>query len=257
MTAILVSYRRDASAPGARRLADALAAACGATAVLHDREVPAGSDFSDVLHRAIDAAAALLVVIGRDWVSAADGPAGRGAWAATDAVRTQIEAAFAQGKPVIPVLLDGAELPTAEILPQSIRRLADARPARVTRRGWDTEVGQLVERLRGLCARAGDTAAPRLAGVLRELDACIANEAAPRRRPHIVPPRMPPTTTQRALRGLRRPLAGLLAVTVVAGLLYLGLRWFGDEATRHALDTAEARLSVAWQGLKGRLAPPR
>ena len=260
MAGIFVSYRRDDSQGFAGRLADDLSELLGADRVFRDVEIPAGSDFSDVLHRAIAASDALLVVIGRDWADFSDQGFGRRLLEPTDWVRTEIEAAFAQGKQVIPVLVAGAVMPAADALPNSIARLVRLQAATMSDRHWDTEVEDLADRLRVLCpALAEDVSAPQRAGespaeVLHDLGERLLDEVVSRRRPRIQPPSLPPTLFQGLLRATGRGLRKLLSVAVVLGLVYAGMRLFGDESVLRGLDTFEARLQIGWERLQGYIA---
>ncbi len=61
MSGIFISYRRDDTQGFAGRLAHDLSRALGPEQVFSDIEIPFGSDFGEVLHRAIAASDALLV----------------------------------------------------------------------------------------------------------------------------------------------------------------------------------------------------
>jgi len=253
---IFVSYRRDDSQGFAGRLADDLSEVLGPDRVFRDIEIPAGSDFTDVLHRAIAASDALLVVIGRHWAAgSAEGYESR-LFEPTDWVRTEIEAALAQGKQVIPVLVAGATMPAASSLPVSIQRLARMQAASMSDRHWDVEVGELADRLRSICPSLRHAPArPRKKGespaeVLKELGERVIDEVASRRRPRIRRPSLSPTMTQHFLHGLGRALGKVLSIGFVLALVYVGIRLFGDEALLGHLDALEARLLIGWERLQ-------
>ncbi|MGB5452956.1 MAG: toll/interleukin-1 receptor domain-containing protein, partial [Sedimenticolaceae bacterium] len=146
MAGIFVSYRRDDSQGFAGRLADDLIEVLGRDRVFRDIEIPIGSDFTDVLQRAISASDALLVVIGRHWAAGSEKGYESRLFEPTDWVRTEIEAAFAQGKQVIPVLVGGATMPPPASLPESIQRLTRMQAASMSDRHWDTEIRELADR---------------------------------------------------------------------------------------------------------------
>ena len=108
MTGIFVSYRRDDSQGFAGRLTDDLSDMLGSDSVFRDIEIPFGSDFTDILHRAIAASDILLVVIGRHWAADSDQGYESRLFEPADWVRIEIEAALAQGKQVVPVRVGGA-----------------------------------------------------------------------------------------------------------------------------------------------------
>lgn len=120
MQRIFLSYAPTIG-PLARRLYDALAAAFGADALLGlPRDVPPGVDRRDDALRRVAAAQAVLVVIGRTWLNDLAAP--------SDLQRLCIEAALAQSKLVIPVLVGGAFMPEPQHLPLPLQPLAFRQP---------------------------------------------------------------------------------------------------------------------------------
>jgi len=257
MAGIIVSYRRDDNRDAAVRLAEELGELLGPDRVALDVEIPADSDFSDLLHRAVAASEGLLVVIGPRWAALSDPGYGPRLFEPTDAVRTQMEAAFAQGKPVIPVLLGGARMPAADGLPHSIARLTRLLATDLSDGRWDTGLEDLADRLRQLCPTLADERPVTQRGgespadVFSELSARLVDETAPRRRPRIEPPTLPPTTLQRLLAAAGRVLKWLLWSALVIGLVYAGLRLLGTEPVLRGLDAFEAWLQAAWGRLQG------
>lgn len=253
MSGVFVSYRRDDSQGFAGRLADDLDALLGDDRVFRDIEIPIGSDFTDVLHRAIAVSDVLLVVIGRHWAAASTRGFRSRLFEKTDWVRAEIEAAFAQGKHVIPVLVGGAAMPVSQDLPDSIQQLARYQAAELSDRHWDAEVGDLADRLRGLVPGLAHDRSVASEGspaeVLRELGERVIDEVVSRRRPTLSPPRLSPSLGRRALRSLGRGIRKLLTVVTVLAAIYIGIRLFGDESTLRSLDAFDARLQVAWERL--------
>jgi TIR domain-containing protein len=79
-----------------------------------------GDDFVDVLKTQVIATDVLLVVIGPRWADLLAARHGD----PDDFVAIEIKAALDQGKRVIPVLVGGASMPRADVLPEEIRPLA-------------------------------------------------------------------------------------------------------------------------------------
>lgn len=263
MSGIFISYRRDDTQGYAGRLAHELSRALGPDRVFSDIEIPTGSDFGDVLHRAIAASDALLVVIGRRW--AADAGEGRPPrlFDPDDWVRTEIEAALAQDKLIIPVLVGGAAMPTAATLPESIRPMTRLQAASFDDRHWDADLAALIMRLRTLLPDLGETpdrppgeaqppgANDSLAQVLREIAQRVLDESraghAERTQPRPATTRAGPV--QGVLRALLRALSRTAKILLTLALIYAGLRLFGDDSLLRQLDALELRLSIAWQRL--------
>jgi len=124
MSDIFLSYRRDDSRSATGRLADGLQAVFGAERVFRDLDsIAPGLDFQASLERAIGGASVMLVVVGPRWADMRNAQGRRRLDDPQDVVRREIEAALAAGLPVIPVLVEGAAMPSAALLPASLAGL--------------------------------------------------------------------------------------------------------------------------------------
>ena len=252
MAGVFVSYRRDDSQGFAGRLADDLGERLGKDRVFRDMEIPIGSDFSDVLHRAIAASDLLLVIIGRRWIGdAVDGYPSR-LFEPADWVRTEIEAAFQQGKQVVPILVGGAQMPAQDQLPDSIGRLASLQAAEISDRRWNDDVDQLADRLRSLCPglegnRPDHSQEESLARVLGELGERVIDEVQARRRPDFSTTVSASTITERLLNRIWRGVRKLVGTALLLLAVYVGIRLFGDASLLSTLDAFEARLQIGWE----------
>ncbi len=122
---IFISYRREDSAGEAGRLAEHLVRRFGADRVFIDIDTIApGADFVDELGRALNGTAVVLVVIGRQWLSASNADGSRRLDDPNDFVRREIETALAKGTRVIPVLVQNVTMPPASALPSALSALA-------------------------------------------------------------------------------------------------------------------------------------
>lgn len=117
---IILSYRRDDSAGVTGRIFDRLVQEFGADRVFMDIDsMPAGVDFHDHLQEILADCGALLVVVGKSWRSQRKGQPAR-IMDPDDWVRIEVETALERGIPVVPLLIDGASLPTRDQLPESL-----------------------------------------------------------------------------------------------------------------------------------------
>lgn len=122
---IFVSYRRDDSASETGRICDRLIAEFGSDSVFTDVDsIPIGVDFREHLSDTIEQCHIMLVVIGDDWVNARNEQSDKRLNLSNDFVRLEIETALTSGIPIIPVLVGGSTMPTADELPLSIQHLA-------------------------------------------------------------------------------------------------------------------------------------
>jgi TIR domain-containing protein len=121
---IFISYRREETAYPAGWLYDRLADRFGSDQVFKDVDsIQLGDDFVDVITRAVGACDVLLAVIGREWLTITDARGRRRLDNPNGFVRLEIEAALTRNVRVIPILVDGASMPDAAELPESLARL--------------------------------------------------------------------------------------------------------------------------------------
>lgn len=97
---------------------------------LATRSIGPGDDFAEAILSAVRSAAAVVAVIGPEW-SGAPGPR-RPYGGVDDWVRLELAEAFAAGVRVVPVLVDGADLPVAAELPPELAPLTRCQAFRVT-----------------------------------------------------------------------------------------------------------------------------
>lgn len=120
---VFISYRRDDTAHVAGRLYDRLVDRFGSAAVFKDVDsIPAGVDFRMALHNAVKQARVVVVLIGPRFDGGSTDGVNR-LTEPTDFVRIELESALSQGIPVIPVLVDGGRMLSADKLPASLQDL--------------------------------------------------------------------------------------------------------------------------------------
>ena len=159
MSQIFISYRREDSAGHTGRLRDALSAEFGAARIFRDLDTIApGDDFVQAISRGVASCAVFLAVIGRNWLAAADRDGRRRLDTPADHVRTELTEALQRGVRVIPVLVQGAAMPQASDLPDSLKPLADRNAIALDDDDWPSDVQRLVQTIRH---DLGGSAAPR------------------------------------------------------------------------------------------------
>jgi hypothetical protein len=153
---VFISYRRTDAPSASRQLAEALKLRFGSGEVFLDtRDVPAGSEWRRDAVRRVQDADVVLAVIGPHWVGVARERVHRSKLDPTveDVVRLEIETAFREGRIVIPVLVDDAEMPPREALPRPFRPLADVQAQVLHHASWDRDVAALGEALAHVAER--------------------------------------------------------------------------------------------------------
>ena len=125
MKRIFISYRRQDSGAFTGRIYDQLKQHFGERNVFRDvYNIPAGSDFREVLNKEVAQCDIFLAMIGRQWVGITDAQGRQRLNDPNDFVRIEVELALSNPNVlVIPVLVDNAEMPAVEDLPQSLQPL--------------------------------------------------------------------------------------------------------------------------------------
>ncbi|MEL6569126.1 MAG: toll/interleukin-1 receptor domain-containing protein [Pseudomonadota bacterium] len=141
MSGVFISYRRDDAAASAGRLFDHLSARLGREEVFMDVDgIEIGVDFHQVISEKVAACDALIAIIGPRWLSERLKDEG-------DFVRIEIAAALERDVRVVPVLLDGAVMPSSEQLPQELKPLARRNAATLSHMRFVEDAGRLAEAL--------------------------------------------------------------------------------------------------------------
>ena len=196
---IFISYRRDDSAPYARLISDALCARFGEQAIFRDIDtIRPGTNFVEAIEEAVSSCDALVVVIGKDWVTISDSKGQRRLDDLEDYVRREVLAGLRRDDVlVVPVLVEGARMPGKDELPPELVPLSLHMALELTDAGWDDQVNRLVQ-------------------VLTE--AIGPEVAAPSTTSSVAPPSAPPVAPPTGSRSLSW-IAGALAGACVALLL--------------------------------------
>ena len=127
MYSVVLNYRREDSAGSTGRIYDRLAGQVGSDQVVKDIALQGpGTIITDEIERVVSEAKLIFVIIGRRWLTPVNGQ--RRIDRADDPVRFEIETAIAKGITIVPVLVDGATMPTVEELPVSIAAIARITP---------------------------------------------------------------------------------------------------------------------------------
>jgi hypothetical protein len=114
MSGVFISYRRDDSAPEARRLFERLAARFGSHRVFIDAvTLEPGQDFAVAIREKVAFCNALVAVIGPEWLETRTPDGRRRLDDPDDRVRVEIASALSEKIHVIPALFNGAALPDA------------------------------------------------------------------------------------------------------------------------------------------------
>lgn len=156
---VFINYRREDTAQAAGRIYDRLAQAFGREAIFMDIDkIPYGNDFTTHIRDQFNSCKIVVALIGPKWLSARRGWrffSKRRIDESVDWVRTELELALSKSTPIIPVLVDGAQMPSPNKLPASISALASRNALGVRHEHFLSDVDALV----GSIGNALDSAA--------------------------------------------------------------------------------------------------
>jgi hypothetical protein len=151
MSGIFISYRRASSSAVTYRLVDELKERFGEDSLFFDAEsIDPGVPFDQAIQTALSKCTIALIVIGPTWISIADDEGKRRLDNAEDWVRREVNAAMHSHARVIPVLVEGASVPTAHDLPANIQELSGLQAFTFAKSPeyWDFDVDRLEKSLR-------------------------------------------------------------------------------------------------------------
>lgn len=153
VTGIFVSYRRDDTLGVAGRICEHLCKQLPHTRVFFDMDamVP-GLDFIEQIESELAKCDVLLALIGKRWLKPADNTASR-LENDQDLVRKELRAALDRGIPVVPILIDGASMPSESVLPHDIRAFAKRQALELRNSRFVSDIDLVVRFVRGLTNR--------------------------------------------------------------------------------------------------------
>ena len=177
MAGIFISYRREDSAPYAGRIYDRLCAHFGSDQVFIDvDDIPAGADFTAHIGATVGSCDAMIVVIGKTWLTARDAKGQLRLSNPNDFVATEVALAVQRNVLVIPVLVGRAEMPKVEELRADLKPMAQRNAVTLNDQDFNRDVDQLIaalEKIPGIRKQSGnassDPRAERRKTLLRRL----------------------------------------------------------------------------------------
>jgi hypothetical protein len=156
MPRIVICYRREDSAAITGRIFDRLVAHYGKDSVFRDicSRIPLGVSFREYINTVIAHADITLVVVGKRWLGQRGGR--RRIDNPGDPIRIEVEVALRGGKPVVPILVEGAGMPDANELPDSLRELVYRNGQAIdSGRDFDQHIQRLIVSMKPVLAAAG------------------------------------------------------------------------------------------------------
>lgn len=147
---IFINYRRADTRWAAARLYDGLVQLLGTDRLFMDVDsIPPGADFVEYLNEYVDRSKAIVVLIGPHWLDGINDSGVRRVDDPDDFVNIEISRALARNVSVIPVLVDGARMPTETQLPDNLSGLARRQAVRLGHETYRQDIERLSRALTG------------------------------------------------------------------------------------------------------------
>ncbi len=147
MAIAFINYRRSDTAQAAQGLYAQLRARFGPTHVFLDvGAILPGALWPNRLREALEEADVVLSVIGPRWLTAANEYGQRRLDNTDDWVRNELSHAIEEKKPIIPLLVAGADaLPPIQALPPDIQGFLNHQALKLRDEKWDRDLAELIE----------------------------------------------------------------------------------------------------------------
>jgi hypothetical protein len=145
MSDIFLNYRRNDSGGWALRFADRLRKEFGKGSVFVDvDDIRSAEIFPNTIGKRLARARMLVSVVGPGWLSAQDDSGAVRLESSEDYVRLEVEAALEREKPLLVALVNGATMPKATELPESLQKMTLGNSIVLRDATWDMDCGLAV-----------------------------------------------------------------------------------------------------------------
>lgn len=141
---VFISYRERDSSGEAGRLVDSLKEYFLDHQIFMDIDkIEPGVDFTDAISNSLECCDVMLAIIGPRWMGESEHSSR--IKNDDDWVRLEIATALNRNIRVVPVLVDGAELPTAEELPDDLQPLLKRQAYEISNKRWRYDTNELIK----------------------------------------------------------------------------------------------------------------
>ena len=151
MSRIFITYRREDTSSQAGRVFDRLSEYYGKEAVFKDVDsIDPGRPWRQAIENAVSGADVVLALIGPRWLEELEQRA-----EGDDYVRYELETALVNDRRVIPLLVNGAAMPTPDRLPARLEGLTERQAFDVSDTRFRSDMEELIRRLDRVVERPG------------------------------------------------------------------------------------------------------
>jgi hypothetical protein len=146
---VFICYRRDDTAAAAGRVYDRLWRLLSKSNVFFDvSTIAGGENFETKIASEIQHSDAVLIFIGQKWLQL-DGSGKARIWDSNDYVRAEVRIALQRAAMVLPILVDGAQMPKPKLLPDEIRPIAARNALPLRHESFDDDTEAILDTILG------------------------------------------------------------------------------------------------------------
>jgi len=157
---IFINYRHEDTRGDARSLFERLNNNFPRQVFMDVSKLEPGEDFVEAIEREVSSCHALIVLIGKQWLTLIAEDGRRRLDDPADFVRLEIATALKRKTLVIPALVGGASMPTLDSLPEDLQPLTRRQALHITDQDWDHDVGRLIQVLKKVLGVPPEKGAP-------------------------------------------------------------------------------------------------
>lgn len=152
---IFFSYRRNDVPELTARIHARLSENFGEESLFLDIDsIETGADFAHEILQALQSCDIMLVIIGPNWLEISHGSSDRRIDDPMDYLRMEIESSLSRGLSIIPVVIEPAEMPKEDELPNSIQRLSRKQGLKLRNEHFEDDIAILFDKIDGLLIKA-------------------------------------------------------------------------------------------------------
>lgn len=145
---IFLNYRREDTRGEAGRLYDDLVEHFGEESVFRDIDaLHGGQGFDVAIDAAVKSCDVVIALVGKQWLSASDASGRRRIHNPDDFVRLELKAALEGNVAIVPLLVEGAEMPRSDELPSELARFARTHALEISDARWHHDRDRLIRDL--------------------------------------------------------------------------------------------------------------
>ena len=157
---IFINYRHEDTRGDARSLFERLNTNFPKQVFMDVSKLEPGEDFVEAIEREVASCNALIVLIGKQWLTLIAEDGRRRLDDPADFVRLEIATALRRKTLVIPALVGGASMPALDSLPEDLHPLTRRQALHITDQDWDHDVGRLIQVLQKVLGAPPQKAPP-------------------------------------------------------------------------------------------------